>query len=92
MVTGHLEISALNDPKMILGTKRSKVPHIYVSLLFLNTKFHSFLLYGHPFGVTGHFETSALNDLKMTWDTTRSRCPIYVLLVSLSPKSQAVSF
>ncbi len=45
--------------------------------------------------VTGHFETSALNDTKWPWkvtlNTTRSKVPIFVLLVSPSPRFQYIS-
>ena len=61
-----------NDPKMILNTKRSKVPHIDTATT-LSPKLHSVCSTASHFWVTGHFKTSALNDHKMTLNTKRSK-------------------
>ncbi len=80
-VTGHFETSALNDSKMTLNTKRSKVPHkccrpyIYYNYPWV-PKFPSL---HSRFQVPGHVKRSVPNDPQMTLNTKSSKVPhIYV--------------
>ncbi len=77
LVTGHFEISALNDPKMTLNTERSKIPHINITTTHVrpSAKCTTFSCMANPFRVIGHFETSALDDSKMPLNTKRSKIP-----------------
>ncbi len=76
-VTGHFETSAPKDPKMILNTKTSKVPHmpIYIGEL---PNFNPFCSMASRFRVTDSFETSAQKAYKMTLNTKGQRYPVHV--------------
>ncbi len=91
-VTGHFEISALNDHRITLSwLVRSGVPHIwYCSPRVSNLS--TFPSMTSLFRVTCHFEISALNDPKQTLNTRSSSVYHIMLLVSLSLKFQSVSF
>ena len=79
-VTGHFEITALNDPKMALKTKRSKVSHIHFRTTPSPNNFTPFHSMASRFRVIGHFERSTSDDSKMTLNTKRSKVPhIYIL-------------
>ncbi len=75
----HWTVNMLNDPKMTLNTKRSKVPHIHMTINYPRPPYFtsfcftaSWLFFELP---TSHFQTSALNDPKMTLNTERSKVP-----------------
>ncbi len=83
-VTGHFEISALNDPKMTLNTKRSEVPHIHVTTTW-SQKFHSILLYGQPFPSYRPFWDKCIEWPEMTFTTTcTSKVPYIQVLQVMS--------
>ncbi len=84
-VTGHVETSVPNAPKMTLSTKRSKIPHVHVCN---RQRVPNFALrsVATRFQVTGHFETSASNDHKLTLNTKGQRYLIYMLQLPPSPK------
>ncbi len=87
-VTGHFDASATNDRKVTLNiTNVKSIPPGPPS-----PNFNPFQSTVNRFRVTDHIEATAPNDPKTTLDTTRSACPIYVLLVSSSPKFLFISF
>ena len=87
-VIGHFEISAPNDPKMTLNTKRSKISHIHVTgtpprPVPIFTPFRST---GLRFSVTGHFDTIAPKWLQKDREHKKVKgTPTYMLQVSTTP-------
>ncbi len=76
-VTGHFETNAPNETKMILNTKRSKVPHIHTETTYESTT---------RYCATNHSETSVPIDPQMTLNTKRPKVPnIHVATI---PESQ----
>ncbi len=88
---GHFEKSEPNDLKMILNTKRSKVPHM-LSRSSRSSKRQSVSLYSQPF-----FELQTILKqlyqiiLKWSWNLQGQKYPIYALQVQPTPKFQSVS-
>ncbi len=78
-VTGHFEISALNDPQMTLNAIWSKASHICYKSLRVPPNFTRFCSTASCFWVIGQFETSGSNDPKMTLNTKRSKVPHIVV-------------
>ena len=73
-------------PKMILNTKRSKVPPYTCNIYPWIPNFSPLHSTANRFRVTGHFETSPLNDPRITLNTKRSNhTPIHMLQL---PSSQ----
>ncbi len=73
-VTGHFEKSALDDPRMILNAKRSKVLHMHVLRTPEYENFTPFRFAVSLFRVTSHFEKST-PDSNMTLSIKRSKVP-----------------
>ncbi len=83
-ITGHTEISALNDPIISSDNNRSKIAQIHVTTTS-GSEFHLASLYSRGFRVTGHSETTALNDPKMALNTNPPN-------VTTAPESQISLF
>ncbi len=82
-----------NDPTMTLTRKRSNVPHICDSSALKSQISIHFAVRPTIFELqlTGHFETSVVNDSKNDLKKQGQTYPIYILLVTLSSKFQAIS-
>ncbi len=76
-VAGHLETSALNDPKITLNTERSKVPLYTCYNYYRIPNFSPCHSMAMLFRVIDHFETSAPNDPNITSKIKRSKVPPY---------------
>ncbi len=73
-VTGQFEISAPNDPKMILNTKRPRHP-IYMWQVPPSPNFHSILLFSQSFSSYRPFWYKCTKWPKVTFNSKRSKLP-----------------
>ncbi len=90
-VTGHFEKSAQNDPKMTLNPTSSIVPHIFITTVPESQISLRFALRPAFFNIQAILRQVHQMTPKWPWILQGHRYPIYVLLVSMSPKFHFVS-